>query len=73
MFPSDVASYCNSTPFRNPVPSWGNRLHDAGYDCSAAGKLDLTEGTDYGFREVHTQHGHSVHADITSLLRAPLC
>jgi choline-sulfatase len=73
MFPSDVSSYCNSTPFRKPVPSWGNRLRDAGYDCWATGKLDLTEGTDYGFREVDTQHGHSVSPDITSLLRAPMC
>jgi choline-sulfatase len=73
MFPSDVSSYCNSTPFRKPVPSWGNRLRDAGYDCWATGKLDLTEGTDYGFREVETQHGHSVSPDITSLLRAPMC
>jgi choline-sulfatase len=73
MFPSDVSSYCNSTPFRDPVPSWGKRLRDAGYDCWATGKLDLTEGTDYGFREVETQHGHSVSPDITSLLRAPMC
>jgi choline-sulfatase len=73
MFPSDVSSYCNSTPFRKPVPSWGNRLRDAGYDCWATGKLDLTEGIDYGFREVDTQHGHSVSPDITSLLRAPMC
>jgi choline-sulfatase len=73
MFPSDVSSYCNSTPFRKPVPSWGNRLRDAGYDCRAFGKLDLSKDTDYGFREVDTQHGHSVSPDITSLLRAPMC
>ncbi|HKE24822.1 MAG TPA: sulfatase-like hydrolase/transferase [Bryobacteraceae bacterium] len=73
MFPSDVASYCNSTPFRKPTPSWGNRLREAGYECYATGKLDLTEGTDYGFREVDTQHGHSVNPDITSLLRSPMC
>ena len=73
MFPSDVSSYCNSTPFRHSVPSWGNRLRDAGYDCWATGKLDLTEGVDYGFHEVDTEHGHSVNPDITSLLRAPMC
>lgn len=73
MFPSDVASYCNSTPFRHPAPSWGNRLRDAGYDCWATGKLDLTAGTDYGFHEVDTGHGHSTNPDITSLLRAPMC
>ncbi len=73
MFPSDVSSYCNSTPFRSPVPSWGNRLREAGYDCWATGKLDLTEGTDYGFHEVATSHGHSRSPDITSLLRAPMC
>ncbi|HWB86014.1 MAG TPA: sulfatase-like hydrolase/transferase [Bryobacteraceae bacterium] len=73
MFPSDVFSYCNSTPFRNPVPTWGKRLRDVGYDCWATGKLDLTEGTDYGFHEVDTGHGHSTNPDITSLLRAPMC
>jgi choline-sulfatase len=73
MFPSDVSSYCNSTPFQKPVPTWGNRLRDAGYECLATGKLDLTDGTDYGFREVDTQHGHSANPDITSLLRAPMC
>jgi choline-sulfatase len=73
MFPSDVSSYCNSTPFRKPVPSWANRLREGGYECWATGKLDLTEGTDYGFREVDTQHGHSVNPDITSLLRSPMC
>jgi choline-sulfatase len=73
MFPSDVSSYCNSTPFRNPVPSWGNRLRDASYECWATGKLDLTEATDYGFHEVDTEHGHSMNPDITSLLRAPMC
>src|ERR1041385_2498340 len=73
MFPSDVSSYCNSTPFKNPMPGWGNRLRDAGYDCWATGKLDLIEGTDYGFREADTQHGHSVSPDITSLLRSPTC
>ena len=73
MFPSDVSSYCNSTPFRKPVPSWGNRLRDAGYNCWATGKLDLTEGLDYGFHEVNTGHGHSADPDITSLLRSPMC
>ncbi len=73
MFPSDVFSYCNSTPLRKPVPSWGDRLRDAGYDCWATGKLDLTKGTDYGFQEVDTGHGHSINPDITSLFRAPLC
>jgi choline-sulfatase len=73
MFPSDVSSYCNSTPFRNPVPTWGNRLRDAGYECWATGKLDLTERTDYGFHEVNAGHGHSSSPDITSLLRAPMC
>jgi choline-sulfatase len=72
MFPSDVSSYCNSTPF-GVAPSWGNRRRDAGYDCWATGKLDLTEGADYGFHEVDTQHGHSVNPDITSMLRAPMC
>lgn len=73
IFPSDASSYCNSTVFHKPVPSWGNRLRDAGYECWATGKLDLTEGTDYGFHEVDTSHGHSVNPDITSLLRAPMC
>ena len=73
MFPSDVGSYCNSTCFDGRVPSWGNRLKQAGYHCRATGKLDLTEGVDYGFHEVSTAHGHSRHPDITSLFRAPVC
>jgi choline-sulfatase len=73
MFPSDVGSYCNSTPFKKPVPTWGNRLREAGYEPWATGKLDLTVGTDYGFREVESDHGHSTGPDITSLLRMPMC
>jgi choline-sulfatase len=72
-FPSDVGSYCNSTPFDGRTPSWGNRLRDAGYHCWATGKLDLTAGKDYGFEEVETAHGHSRNPDITSLFRAPVC
>ncbi|HYM12250.1 MAG TPA: sulfatase-like hydrolase/transferase [Bryobacterales bacterium] len=48
MYPSDVGSYCNSTPFDGRVPTWGNRLRAAGYDCWATGKLDLEAGKDYG-------------------------
>lgn len=73
MFPSDAGSYCNSTPFDGRVPTWGNRLRDAGYFCWATGKLDLEEGRDYGFQEFKTGHGHSRRPDITSLFRAPLC
>jgi choline-sulfatase len=73
MFPSDVGSYCNSTPFDGRVPTWGQRLSQAGYYCHAAGKLDLQEGLDYGFHEDHTDHEHSRGPDITSLFRAPLC
>src|SRR5712692_7442559 len=73
MFPSDVASYCNSTPFNGRVPTWGNRLRDKGYFCWATGKLDLVEGKDYGFEEFKTDHLHSSEPDITSLFRRPLC
>jgi choline-sulfatase len=73
MYASDVGSYCNSTPFDGRVPSWGNRLKQAGYHCWASGKLDLTAGVDFGFQEVRTAHGHSQHPDITSLFRAPVC
>lgn len=73
MYPSDVNSYCNSTPFVNAAPTWGQRLKDSGYRCWATGKLDLTKGMDYGFEEVKTGHGHSTNPDITSLFRAPLC
>ena len=71
MFPSDVASYCNSTPFDGRVPTWGNRLRDRGYHCWATGKLDLVAGKDYGFQEVRTSHEHSSSPDITSLFRRP--
>ena len=73
MYASDVGSYCNSTPFDGRVPSWGNRLKEAGYSCWASGKLDLEQGVDYGFQEVNTSHGHSSSPDITSLFRAPVC
>jgi choline-sulfatase len=72
-FPSDVGSYCNSTPFDGRTPTWGHRLGQAGYQCWASGKLDLEQGVDYGFREVDTSHGHSRSPDITSLFRVPLC
>jgi choline-sulfatase len=70
-FASDAGSFCNSTPLGR-VPSWGNALRGAGYDCWATGKLDLTAGADYGFREVNTTHEHSRSPDITSLFRAPV-
>ena len=73
MYASDVGSYCNSTPFDGRVPTWGNRLKQAGYHCWAIGKLDLTTGKDFGFEETRTNHGHSQHPDITSLFRAPVC
>lgn len=73
MFPSDVQSYCNSTPFDGHVPTWGNRLRDAGYDCWATGKLDLWANRDLGFTEVDTVHEHSLDPDVDSLFRSPLC
>ncbi|MBI4908367.1 MAG: sulfatase-like hydrolase/transferase [Acidobacteria bacterium] len=73
MFASDVASYCNSTPFDGRVPTWGNRLRDAGYNCWATGKMDLWIGKDFGFQEEGTSHGHSRDPDISSLFRAPVC
>lgn len=73
MFASDVGSYCNSTPFDGRVPTWGNRLRDAGYHCWASGKMDLWKGKDFGFVEEGTSHGHSQHPDITSLFRMPVC
>lgn len=72
MFASDVASYCNSTPFDGTKPTWANRLTQAGYHCWATGKLDLWQGKDLGFHEEKTNHGHSQHPDITSLFRMPL-
>jgi choline-sulfatase len=73
MFASDVGAYCNSTPFDGRVPSWGNRLRDAGYHCWATGKLDLVRNKDYGFVEVDTKYGHDRNPDVTSLFRRPLC
>jgi len=71
-FASDVNSYSNSTCFAGGAPTWGNLLRDAGYYCWATGKLDLTIGKDYGFHEIDTDHGHSIHPDITSLFRQPV-
>lgn len=73
LFASDVGSYCNSTPFDGRVPTWGNRLRDAGYACWATGKMDLWHDKDLGFQEVGTTHGHSEGPDITSLFRNPVC
>ncbi|MCX6637752.1 MAG: sulfatase-like hydrolase/transferase [Acidobacteria bacterium] len=73
MYASDVGSYCNSTPFDGRVPTWGNRLKDAGYQCWATGKMDLCKGKDLGFREERTSHGHWTNPDITSLFRMPTC
>ena len=73
MYPSDVNSYCNSTPFDGHGPTWATRLRDSGYDCWATGKLDLWHDRDLGFREVDTDHEHSESPDVTSLFRSPLC
>ncbi len=72
-FASDVGAFCNSTPFDGRIPSWGNRLKDAGYLAWATGKMDLWKDRDFGFRQVNTTHGHSISPDITSLFRAPVC
>jgi choline-sulfatase len=71
-FPSDIDSFCNSTPM-GKTPSWGNYLRDAGYDCRAYGKMDLTSGVDYGFEQSGVGGGHSERPDITSLFRSPVC
>lgn len=73
MFPSDVDSWCNSTPFRGQVPTWANRLSDHGYSCRASGKMDLWASGELGFEEVGTSHGHQRSPDVTSLFRRPLC
>jgi choline-sulfatase len=73
LFPSDVESYCNSTPFRGQVPTWGKRLQEAGYYCLATGKMDLTARADIGFDQVETRHEHEASPDVTSLFRRPLC
>jgi len=71
-FPSDVDSFCNSTPM-GKAATWGNHLRDAGYACKAFGKMDLTTGADYGFEQSGVRGGHSERPDITSLFRAPVC
>ncbi len=70
-FASDVNSYSNSTCFAGTVPTWGNLLRDAGYHCWATGKLDLTVGKDYGFHEVETDHGHSIHPTLHRSFSSP--
>ena len=72
-FASDVESYGNTTVYDGKAGTWANRLRDAGYNCWATGKLDLTAGKDLGFSEVKTGHGHSQHPDITELFRRPMC
>jgi choline-sulfatase len=73
MFPSDVESYCNATPFRDQVPTWGNCLQDRGYYCMATGKMDLSGSDKLGFEEVLTKHGHIESPDVSALFRRPLC
>ncbi|MCL5005648.1 MAG: sulfatase-like hydrolase/transferase [Acidobacteria bacterium] len=73
MFASDVDSFGNATPLGPNTPSWGNYLRSHGYYCWATGKMDLTQGADYGFHEVDTSNGHSRNPDITALFRAPVC
>jgi choline-sulfatase len=71
-YPSDVDSFCNSTPLGH-VPTWGNYLRDAGYACRSFGKMDLSDGVDYGFEASGVTNGHSEGPDITSLFRSPVC
>ena len=72
-YPSDVDSFCNSTPFDGRVPTWFQHLSEHGYRGVATGKLDFEQGVDYGFEEIETTHRHSTNPDITSLFRRPLC
>jgi choline-sulfatase len=72
MFASDVNSYSNSTCFAGGSPTWATRLRQAGYYCWATGKMDLTQGVDFGFDEYETEHEHSRNPDITSLFRTPV-
>ena len=73
MFPSDVDSWCNATPFQGQVPTWGHKLQEGGYYCKATGKMDLTGRADLGFEQVNTSHSHDTGPDVTALFRRPLC
>ncbi|MHC4539250.1 MAG: sulfatase-like hydrolase/transferase [Planctomycetota bacterium] len=73
MFPSDVDSWCNATPFQGQVPTWGHRLQEGGYFCKATGKMDLTGRKDLGFEQVETRQGHDTSPDVTAFFRRPLC
>lgn len=73
MFPSQVGSYCNATPWNGDHPTWAFRLKQAGYYCRSIGKLDLHNAYDTGFEEFESKHGHVDNPDITALFRRPLC
>jgi choline-sulfatase len=73
MFPSDVGSYCNATPFQGGKPTWAELLRSAGYYCKATGKMDLTAKGDLGFDQTDTVHEHEESPDITALFRRPMC
>jgi choline-sulfatase len=73
MFPSDVESYCNATPFSGKHVTWAHPLRDAGYYCRASGKMDLTAKVDLGFEQIAARHEHEQSPDITALFRRPLC
>jgi choline-sulfatase len=72
LYAHETNSFCNSTVWDGSQPTWGTRLHNAGYDCYATGKLDLNEDFDLGFKETDTKNGHHTNPDITSLFRNPL-
>lgn len=72
-FASDVDSFGNTTVFQGGVPTWGNFLTDAGYQCWATGKMDTAADKDLGFKLVNTGHGHFYRPDITELFRRPMC
>ncbi|GAG30330.1 unnamed protein product, partial [marine sediment metagenome] len=51
---SDVGAYDNAQPFDGRVPTFGTIARDQGYHCTASGKLDFWQNTDYGFEEIGT-------------------
>jgi choline-sulfatase len=74
VFPSDVDSYCNATPFQVQRQTWGHMLREAGYYTKATGKMDLASKKDLGFDQELTANEHDAKGgDITALFRRPLC
>lgn len=72
LYPHEVGAYDNAAPLRREFETFGTLARSQNYDTFATGKLDFYENTDYGFKEVDTNHSHDRSPDIGAYCRKPL-